>query len=83
MKNVSDSAARMLAAREEIMARILRSAELHALSDGELVAVCIHATAASLIDTTHVTQRQAADALQTAVSRYLAEIKLPGSIDPR
>lgn len=64
----------MLAARAEIIARILKSANIHALSDGELVAVCVHATAAALIDTTHVTQRQAGDAIQTAVRRYLNEI---------
>ena len=64
MPTIAAAAARMLAAREEIMARILKSAELHALSDGELVAACIHAPAASLIDTAHVTKRQAGDAVQ-------------------
>ena len=75
MPTITDAAARMLAAREEIMARILKSVELHALSDGELVAVCVHATAAALIDTTHVTPRQAGDAIQTAIGRYLTETR--------
>ncbi len=75
MPTITDAAARMLAAREEIMARILKSVELHALSDGELVAVCIHATAASLIDTTHVTPQRADEALQTAIRRYLIETR--------
>ena len=38
MTQVSDRAARMLAAREEIIERILKSAEAHALDDAELVA---------------------------------------------
>lgn len=72
---ITDAAARMLAAREEIIAKILKSADFHALSDGGLVAVCVHATAASLIDTANVSLRQVGDAIQTAVSRYLAEIR--------
>ena len=75
MPTVTDAAATMLAAREEIIARILKSAELQALNDGELIAVCIHATAASFIDTFDVSPRQASDAIQKAVSRYLAEIR--------
>ncbi len=41
----SDEAARMLAARAEIIERLLKSAELHNLSHAELVSVGVNAVA--------------------------------------
>mgnify|MGYP003383379861 CR=1 FL=1 len=42
----SDEAARMLAARAEIVERLLKSRNLHGLDDGQLVAVGVHSIAA-------------------------------------
>ena len=44
----SDSAARMLAAREEVIERLRESAELHGLDDAQLVAVGVNAIAAAI-----------------------------------
>lgn len=77
MKHQSDAVARMLAAREEIIERILKSMDAHELNDGELVAACIHASAAALVEATGVTQKQAGEALQVSVLRYLAELAAP------
>lgn len=74
MMQISDRAARMLAAREEIIERILKSAKSHALDDAELVATCVHATAAALIEVARVTPKQAGEALQTSIRRYVIEI---------
>ena len=70
----SDSAVRMLAAREEIIERILKSAELHGLDDAQIVAVGVHAIAAALTEVTAITKQQAGEALQAAVHRYRAEL---------
>ncbi len=51
----SDSAARMLAAREEVIERLRESAELHGLDDAQLVAVGVNAIAAALIELSKVT----------------------------
>ncbi len=74
MMHVSDRAAGMVAAREEIIERILRSAESHALDDAELVATCVHASAAALIEAAGVTPKQAGEALQTSIRRYLVDM---------
>lgn len=58
----SDSAARMLAAREEIIERIRKSAELHGLDDAQIVAVGVNAIAAALIEVRGVSKREAAEA---------------------
>lgn len=63
-----------LAAREEIIARLLKSAEMHDLDDAQMGAASIHAAAAALIEKTGVSKRQAGEALQTSVRRYLADV---------
>ncbi len=68
----SDSAARMLAAREEIIERLRKSAELHGLDDAQIVAVGVHAIAAALIELSGVTGQQAGEAIQASVRRYVA-----------
>lgn len=75
--DASSRGARMLAAREEIIERILKSVESHVLDDAELVATCIHATAAALIEVTGVTSRQAGEALQTSIRRYVIDMASP------
>lgn len=67
MTQVSSRAARMLAARQEIIERILKSAESHALDDAELFATCIHASAAALMERAGVSAKEAAEALQTSI----------------
>lgn len=62
----------MIAAQQEIISRILKSVELHALGDGELVAACVHATAAALIEATGISRKQVAAALQRRVIGYHA-----------
>lgn len=74
MPETSDRVARMLAAREEIIERILKRTELHSLDDAELVAAGIHALTAALIEVSGVTPKQAGEALQTAVRGYLIEM---------
>lgn len=74
MTRRSDRVERMLAAREEIIERILKSAEIHNLDDAELVAASIHAVAAALIEVTGDTPKQAGEALQASVRRYLLEM---------
>jgi energy-converting hydrogenase Eha subunit A len=69
----SDATSRMLAAREEIIQRIRKSAEMHALNDAQLVAVGVHAIAASLIEVSGITTTQAAGAIQAAANRYAAD----------
>jgi len=76
----SDRAMRMLAAREEIIQRILKSAEVHSLDDAELAATCIHASAAALIEVAGVPPRRAGETLQTAVRRYLVDMAPSSSI---
>jgi len=73
MMQASDRAARMLAAREEIIERILRSAEAHALDDAELVAAGIHAVAAALIDDR--TNRRSAGMSQSLGQRLQSQMK--------
>lgn len=50
----------MLVAREEVIERILKSADMHDLDDAQMLAVCIHASAGVLIEKygTHVSRRE-------------------------
>lgn len=68
----SDSAERMLAARQEVIERLLNSMEAHGLNDGELVATGIFGTAEALIEATDVSRQSAGAALEGAVRAYLA-----------
>jgi hypothetical protein len=64
----------MLAAREEVIARLKKSAEIHQLDEAQLAAVGVHASAAAFMEMAGVTSRQAGEALLTCVRRYLTEI---------
>lgn len=62
----------MLAARNELIDRIERTADAHALTNAELAAVVIHAAAAVLMERTGLPERHAGEALAVAVRRYVA-----------
>lgn len=47
---------------------------MHDLDDAQMGAASIHAAAAALIEKTGVSKRQAGEALQTSVRRYLADV---------
>lgn len=64
----------LLAAREELIERILKSAEAHALDHAQLVAVSVHATAAAYAEAARVNPRKVGEALQTSIHRYLSEL---------
>ncbi len=69
----SDSSARMLAGREKIIERIIKSAKMHELDNVQMGAICIHATSAALLEVSELTPKAAGEALRTSVPRYIAE----------
>jgi hypothetical protein len=69
----ADATTRMLAAREEVIARLKKSAEIHQLDEAQLVAVSVHAVAAAHVEATGYTKREVGEAMLVAVKRYIKE----------